>query len=284
MRFILTAALLFFTTQSLAQGYLKPQGWRKLARWNDMSDTLSAYKTPTEFDWNDLVSLQPVRNQRACGSCWAFSTTAVVESLHMILHGPEKVFHDIDLAEQTLVSSCSSAGSCGGGFFTAFNYIRDIGLPDEAQDPYLARNSRCKEGLRAEQKIKYWAYVGDNRYGPTTEQIKAAIFQYGPVSVDVNGFFGSYSGGVYTSCASTAPNHMVTLEGWKDDPNYSQYGGGYWIMRNSWGEQWGENGKMRIVYKSRRGSRCNGIGGITAYAVLPDAPEGLLNRALAFAK
>jgi C1A family cysteine protease len=275
---IIAMVLFTLSASALAEtlpnwGYIRPQNWKRLAKWNDMSGVLAKESMPSAFNWNDYATLQPVRNQKACGSCWAFSTTAVVESLHMIMHGPK--LHDIDLAEQTLVSSCSSAGSCGGGFFTAFNYIRDVGLPDEAQDAYLARNSRCKSGLVPEQKIKEWHYVGrESGRGPTTEQIKAAIFQYGPVSVDVNGFFGRYSGGVYTSCGSTAPNHMVTIEGWIDDGQYSDYGGGYWIMRNSWGESWGENGYMKIVYKSKRGSRCNGIGGITAYAVLPEMPEG----------
>lgn len=244
-----------------------------MAKWNDMRSVLDKEPLPAAFDWNDHATLQPIRNQANCGSCWAFSVTAVVESLHMIAHGSP--FHAIDLAEQTLVSSCSSAGSCRGGFFNAFNYIQKTGLPDEAQDPYKARNSSCKSGLIPEQKIKEWHYVGQSNRQPTTDEIKAAVIQFGPNSVDINGSFGSYRGGVYTNCGSTSPNHMVNIEGWKDDSAYAAYGGGYWIMRNSWGKNWGENGYMRIVYKSRRGSKCNGIGGVTAYAVLPEAPEGV---------
>jgi C1A family cysteine protease len=90
------------------------------------------------------------------------------------------------------------------------------------------------------------------------------------VSVDVNGSFGGYSSGVFDGCGSTGTNHMVTLEGWTDDTRYASNGGGYWRMRNSWGD-WGDHGKMNIVYKSKGGRNCNGIGNTAVYAII----EGL---------
>ncbi len=227
-------------------------------------DDLAPLKSiPASWDWRvvSLNKLQPIRNQGSCGSCWAFSVTAVVESLVKIFIPEVKV----DLAEQTLVSSCEPNGSCGGGYFDAFDYIRDKGLPAEKDDPYLASDSRCKSNLDPMAKIARWAYVSSN---PTTDQIKSASLQYGPISVVVNGNFGSYGSGIYNRCGSTGTNHMVTIEGWVDDPKYASNGGGYWIMRNSWGSSWGENGYMRIVYKSTGGSNCNGIGNEAAYAVL----------------
>lgn len=218
---------------------------------------------PKSWNWRTLSKngLQPIRNQGGCGSCWSFSVTSVVEGLIKIFVPEARV----NLAEQTLVSSCESGGSCSGGFFDAFDYIKSEGLPDEAQDPYLAQNSRCKPGLEPNMKIERWSYIGRN---PSTDQIKTAMMQYGPISVDVNGGFGSYGEGIYNRCGSTSTNHMVTLEGWVDDPAYAENGGGYWLMRNSWGASWGEGGNMRIVYKSSSGRNCNGIGNYAAYAVL----------------
>jgi C1A family cysteine protease len=249
-------------------GLKRPLNWRKGARFDDMAGRLSGL--PAHFNWNDYYKLQPMKNQASCGSCWAFSITAVVEALYWIRNGgADNRWYD--LAEQTLVSSCEKGGSCQGGYFSAFSYVRDNGLPHESSDPYTARNSSCKSDLETVQKVVEWKYVGGEDSRPTTEQLKAAIYHYGPISVDVNGGFGSYSSGVYTGCGSTGTNHMVTIEGWTDDPEYEKNGGGYWHMRNSWGTGWGENGYMRIVYKSSRGSNCNGIGNVGAYAII----EGL---------
>ncbi len=246
-------------------GLVKPKGWERNARWDNMSSFKSTL--PAHFDWNDYYQLQPIKNQASCGSCWAFSVTAVIESLYWIKNaGKDNKW--FDLAEQTLVSSCEQGGSCSGGYFNAFDYVQEKGLPHESADPYRAQNSSCKSGLHAVQKAVEWRYIGGDNSSPTIDQMKSAILQYGPISVDVNGGFGSYGSGIFTGCGSTSSNHMVVLDGWTDDPAYAANGGGYWHMRNSWGADWGEKGYMRIVYKSRGGSKCNGIGGVAAYAIL----------------
>lgn len=259
-------------------GLVKPRNWREGARFDNLKVVSDL---PSSFNWLDYYEGPAIRNQGSCGSCWAFSVTRVVEYLYFIANGSadNKWF---DLAEQTLVSSCESGGSCAGGFFNAFNYIRDKGLPHEKEDPYTARNSSCKSGLNPIQKVTEWKYIGGGNGSPSTEQLKSAIYQYGPISVDVNGSFGSYGSGIYTGCGSTGQNHMVVLTGWKDDATFDQYGGGYWHMDNSWGN-WGEDGRMRIVYKSRGGSKCNGIGGTAAYAIIPEL-EGMTLREHLLAK
>jgi C1A family cysteine protease len=216
---------------------------------------------PAAFDWRDQVEggMQPIRNQGNCGSCWAFSITAVVESLYRIAH-PE--MESINLGEQALVD-CSPY-DCSGGYFDAFDYVQRPGLPTEASYPYRARNQNCNRNAPAAQSIVNWAYIGDGNTSPTTEQMKTAIMQYGPISVDVNASFSSYSSGVFNSCNTAETDHMVTIEGWND-------AGQYWIMRNSWGSDWGEDGYMRIKYTDSRGRKCNGIGRVAAFAVLDGA-------------
>lgn len=231
--------------------------------WDDIQPTATL---PTRFDWRDVARLQAVRDQRSCGSCWSFSILGVLEALHRLIH-PE-LFPEIDLAEQTLVSSCERGGSCAGGYFSAFDYTRDEGVPVEADDPYQARNTTCKPGLRPFLKTTRWAYIGPENGTPSVEQLKQAIYDHGPISVDVNGSFSSYSSGVYNRCGGTSTNHMVVIVAFVDDQDYAANGGGYWIMRNSWSSDWGEEGYMKIAYKDLRGRPCNGIGGVGAYAVI----------------
>lgn len=245
-------------------GLVRPANWLRGARWDSVEFNNDL---PSHFSWNDYYKLQPIKNQQTCGSCWAFAVTAVVESLYWMRNfNSDNDWYD--LAEQRLVSNCLPGNSCSGGYFNSFDFVQTEGLPHESQDPYQNNNSRCKSGVEPLQKIVDWRYVGSSRSQPTTDQIKQAIWHYGPITVDVNGNFGRYSSGIYDSCGSTAINHMVVLEGWTDDPKYEANGGGYWHMRNSWGRSWGEDGYMRIVYNSRRGQKCNGIGQVAAYAII----------------
>src|SRR5690606_16141839 len=117
-----------------------------------------------------------------------------------------------------------NAGSCGGGYFRAFNYLKSPGLPGEEQDPYRARNSSCRSGLRPEANIVSWAYVGSRNRGPSIEQIKTALMEYGPLSVTIyaNSSLSRYKGGIFNDCRRGSENHMVNIEGWNDNE------GGYW--------------------------------------------------------
>ena len=213
-----------------------------------------AKELPEYWDWNEVVGgTQPIRNQGRCGSCWAFAAIAVVESVLAI----KGMGFSNDFAEQTPVSRCSNTGSCQGGYFTVFNYLRDSGIPWEDQDPYQARNTSCKQGLTSAYKIHDWWYVGQNGRSPTVDEIKSAILRYGPVAVDVSASFGNYRSGIYNNCNTRRTDHMVTIEGRSNE-------GEYWIMRNSWGTGWGEDGRMRIKWTGRNGRKCNNIGSTVA--------------------
>ncbi len=231
---------------------------------------------PRLFDWRWMAEgLQPIRNQKNCGSCWAFSTTATFEAVIRIQSGKF-----LDLSEQAVVS-CSRAGSCMGGYFEALNYMSTPGVPDESQFPYKAQSLKCKSGLTAADKLVKWSYIGDGNSAPTTEQLKTAIYEHGPISVTVcgSGAIQNYKTGIYNSCSNSCENHMVNLEGWNDD-------GQYWIMRNSWGETWGENGYGRIKYTNSAGKKCNSLGYTAAYITynggnLLSAAESLVKTHLA---
>lgn len=240
-------------------GLARSPDWKKGARF--IAIKTDGEDLPKAYDWRKVApkGLQPIKNQGSCGSCWAFSITAVLEA-QMKIQQPDATLPI--LSEQTLVD-CSDY-DCNGGDFDAFNYVRDKGLASRVDYPYSARNGRCKvKDTMAKTKVVSWAYVGDGKKSPTTEQIKAAILKYGPVSVDVSasGAFMSYGSGIYNSCNAGSINHMTNIEGWDDAD------GGYWIMRNSWGADWGEDGYMRIRYTDKHGNKCNRIGDTAAVAV-----------------
>ena len=278
--FIFTA-LFFFSDMALSQ-YQTDDNWvtRYLDDGGDLDDVTGLkaeipsfqkfhrvavpQSMPSYWDWNDVLgATQPIRNQGSCGSCWSFSVVASLESV-LALHG---LGFFNNLSEETLVSPCSNSGSCNGGYFTALDYIKKNGLPWEDQNPYTARNSRrCKETENV-YKIHDWFYIGQGGRSPSVDEIKTAILKYGPVSVDVNASFGNYSSGIYDNCRYGGTNHMVNIEGWSDD-------GEYWIMRNSWGKNWGEEGRMRIKWKDSRGRRCNNIGNVVAAILLYPEDRG----------
>jgi C1A family cysteine protease len=203
---------------------------------------------PWQFDWRDIPGgLTPIKDQGQCGSCWAFGTTAVLEQAIRIKTGQSVI-----LSEQELVS-CSDYGSCSGGDF-AHGYQESPHQSTAAEFPYVARDASCKQTLSHNWSIKNWAYVGDSGRSPTVDEIKAAILQYGVVAVTVyaNSDMQRYKSGVFDSCENGQTNHIVALVGWNDED-------GAWIMRNSWGADWGEKGYMRIKYN------CSNVGEQATY-------------------
>ena len=232
----------------------------------------------SNFDWRDSDKnpegrscVTPVRNQRNCGSCWAFATVAPVESKIMIQHNTE-----FDIAERWLVSNCCSAGDCNGGWWALDWYKKDkagcgdFGTVSESDLPYSDGNyghgESCNCGLTFYYEIDNWAYVKNKHGVAPTDNIKQAIMDHGPVcvAVYVDSAFQSYNGGVFRETYSgNSINHGVTLVGWDDTK-----GNGCWIMKNSWGKGWGENGYMYIEYGA------NNIGYAAAYVgnVIPKVP------------
>lgn len=205
---------------------------------------------PAQFDWRAQGKVPPVRNQGACGSCWAFGTVGVMESAMMVQAGVQA-----DLSEQYLISCNSDGWGCNGGWW-GHDYHQSkpgknqsaAGAVFESADRYSASKGTCKANYTHPYKIASWGYVsGGFNAVPPVDQIKNAIYTYGPVAAAVctGSAWSSYRGGVFSKNESSqcngGVNHAILLVGWDDST-------GSWILRNSWGSNWGEKGYMHIKY------------------------------------
>lgn len=203
---------------------------------------------PSHFDWreNEGNWVTPVRNQDTCGSCWAFSTTAQVESWWKIANND--IDTTIDLSEQFLIS-CSDAGDCDGGYSSrALEWYKNVGVPSESCFVYTAANDTCENACPDWQdevtKIPGWGYITLDE--DIIDNIKAAIFRH-PVSASfvVYRSFQAYDSGIYeyTPDPDEEPEggHAILIIGWDDMERY-------WICKNSWRADWGENGYFRIKW------------------------------------
>lgn len=231
--------------------------------------------SPATLDWraNNGNFVTPVRDQGACGSCWAFAAAAALESRYLITSN--RPGHDLNLSEQVLVS-CSGAGTCNGGYISfASDYLRDSGLPLEPCYPYLAANGTCADACANWQATGYrisgWRYVTTST--ATVTALKAALTTYGPLvtTMVVYSDFYAYNSGIYSRTSTTREGgHAVLLVGY-DDTNHC------FIVKNSWGTGWGESGFFRIAYSEL--DTATGFGLFTiafdaAHAVDSTAPAG----------
>ncbi len=233
-------------------GLKVPPGWNKSDAPSVAMLRSNVQTLPSSYDWRTLNGVTPIKNQGNCGSCWAFATVAPFESQILIQGGGT-----VPLAEQYLVSCNTSGWSCNGGWFAHDYHMNESGQDNNgpgavlnANDPYTSGNgtdARCSATYNHPYKLSAWSYVASEDAAPSINDIKQAIYTYGPIAagVYVGSKFQAYNGGIFNTNETGTINHAITLVGWNDDlgPN-----NGYWILRNSWGSSWGESGYMRIRY------------------------------------
>ena len=220
--------------------------------------------TSGSFDWRQHGGETPVEDQKTCGSCWDFASAAAFESNYRINSPTSQI---INVSEQQILD-CDRKYSCKGGWW-AFDYIKDDGgLTTATTYHYKAiQQSKCQHHSDLYKEDTY-GFVRDNGSIPTVDEIKDALCNHGPiiVAVDATDAFQAYVNGVFNEHASECTgngsciNHAVLIVGW-DDPNKA------WIIKNSWGEDWGMKGYMKIAYGS------NDIGYMAAWVETAPPPS-----------
>mmetsp|Transcript_56246 Transcript_56246/g.111797 ORF Transcript_56246/g.111797 Transcript_56246/m.111797 type:complete len:405 (-) Transcript_56246:84-1298(-) len=246
------------------------------------SSFLESGRLSTDFNWTGLqaFSLSQVKDQRSCGSCWAFATSTMLQAHSEIHQKPnERTF-----SEQELVDCvpnrhhCGGSGGCAGATVElALKYVAKHGLATEEEWPYEAKDGKCRSNPTGQQSmlstqqreigdeenddmsdpgihvvdgispgkaagIKAWERLPQNDYSA----LMNAVVQHGPVAISAaaSGWAG-YKSGVFRSTSKTV-DHAVVLLGYGELPAGETK---YWLIQNSWTEGWGEQGKIRL-YRS----------------------------------
>jgi len=255
---------------------------------------------PVEWNWNDVDGKSCLTHQlnqhipQYCGSCWAHAALSSLADRIKIARNCEG--DDINLSIQ-FVLNCGGeiAGSCHGGSHTGvYQFVEETGyVPFDTCMPYIACSSESEEGFCGNvdttcsamntcktcstftanggectaldvfpnATIREYGEIVEHDLAERVRKIKSEIHLRGPVaaSINANPMVAFLGGEIFDDdSAGTSPDHVVSIVGWGNED-----GKEYWIVRNSWGEYWGEEGFFRVV----TGKNMLGLEANTAWAI-----------------
>jgi len=234
---------------------------------------LNTSNLPIDFDWRTRNAITPVQDQK-CNDCWAFSSTAHLESAHVVQAGGALT----KFSEQQAIDC--SPGSCSNGSqaFTVWRYLVNTndGLSTLADYPYRSECADCdalsaSHGCSATEggpKVRDWRKIAWDERPANEDQMAAAVMKYGPIiaSVDVSGlqFYAGkvtrpVTGNGSDATCTTATNHIVNLVGFGEEDGVK-----YWLIKNSYGTGWGEDGYLKM----ERGTGACGVNSAPMTAIM----------------
>lgn len=212
---------------------------------------ITTASSPSHFDLRTTGRLNPVRDQEGCGACWAFSTYGSLESTHLpgnrwdFSENHLKNTHGFDL------SACQ-----GGNYQMSTAYLaRWSGAVSEDSDPYSTSGSISSQNAPVVQHVQDVVYLPP-RTGPLDNAlIKQMLQQYGALYSQIRWESGYYAKNpaTYYYSGSSIPNHAVVIAGWDDTYSRNRFavappGDGAFLVRNSWGDDWGDRGYFYVSY------------------------------------
>jgi C1A family cysteine protease len=224
--------------KSTLLGYVRPESRA------DVGVLTSDITAPQTLDWRNQNMVTPVKDQGQCGSCWAFSTVENIESMYCMKNNIDCTTF-APLSPQEIVDCDTTDQGCNGGDPpTAYAFVmQEGGLEDDSDYPYTAADGTCNfQSNLVKVTISNWQYATTNSDEQTMQNNLAT---WGPLSICVDAEpWQDYTGGVLmASDCSNSLDHCVQLVGY--DMTQSTP---FWIVRNSWGTSWGENGYIRLQY------------------------------------
>ena len=230
------------------------------------------------LNWTSLHALADVRDQGSCGSCWAVTAATVLDAHAEIYKSAQRSFSTQELVSCVPnVKKCGGSGKCSGATVElAFQYAVEHPVQTASEVPYEGTDGTCAGasllqrlagdtdldvaavGFHAASSdspgMKYmigWERLQENAQGP----LLRAIVERGPVAVSVDASkWSAYESGIFDSCDKDAViNHAVTLIGYGVDKSLKA---GYFLIQNSWGSSWGEDGKIRLLRRDEDEKWC----------------------------
>ncbi|XP_059163573.1 procathepsin L-like [Physella acuta] len=224
--------------------------------------SLGATTLPSTVDWRNSGYVTPVKNQGACGSCWAFSATGAIEGQLAKTTGQL-----VSLSESNLVDCSRPWGNsgCNGGWMNyAFQYVKDNGgIDTEASYPYVASDRACAFN-QTTVGATVSSYVNVARGSESA--LLQAVATIGPISVAIDASknsFRYYGGGIYNdrACSASNLNHAVLAVGYGTSATNVPF----WTVKNSWGTSWGMSG---YIFMSRNKKNQCGIATAASYPLI----------------
>ena len=218
---------------------------------------------PDSYDWRSHGAVTPIKDQGQCGSCWSFSATGAMEGAWAIKHGDL-----VSLSEQELVDCAGirygNMGCNGGLMDSAFKFAVDKGMCAESSYAYTSGTTQTAGSCKSCSSVVSFSGCAD--VAPNNQVALKEAVANGPVSIAIEAdtrYFQSYSGGVLTAATcGTTLDHGVLVVGYGEEDGQK-----YWLVKNSWGTSWGDDGYLKIAR-----SESTSDGGVCGIAMQPSYP------------
>lgn len=207
----------------------------------------------SSFNWRDLNMISQPQDQGGCGSCWAFSAAATYDASYRIRNQLPVSVSQQHILNCAVDQDGSKAGTCDGGWYDpVFRWMYSTGAARSDELPYQQSVQTCMATPKGTFRAVSSGYVTAKFAIPLPREIKQSVCRYGAVSVAIEATtaFQAYTGGYFNERSDGQINHAVTIVGWDDNAGGAGEGG--WLVKNSWGIDWGDSGFIWVDYRSNK--------------------------------